>query len=610
MFDGRGSAQNPGRWNGPGVTVVYTPESRSLASLEVLVHTEDTRVLAAIKWATIPVRIDEPLIEIADNLPDDWRQLPTPPSTRELGSHWVTESRSAVLRVPSIVVGGEFNYLLNPRHPDFARLEIGSRFSRSGRSAGRTSARVDRVAFPVRNFCRQVPERLPSTPYSVGPKGMCAMSTQTVADLEDLYRAAIGPRRTDYYASKFLRFDQPDAPMISWNWSAFFPLISFFWFLYRRMYGYWAVFCLLIPLAISLCVEIAAAALHTPRVILILSIAALAYPYIVVPMFANALYYRYIKRRIETLRDRVPDPATQVAVLENAPHTSPIACVALAIIAIPLLGILAAIAIPAYQMYTVRAQVAQGLILAQPLERAIAEQYQLRHRWPVGLTDLGVSPSPSSRYVAAIDLDHGTLSIVYGNRASALIAGHTLSLRPTILDGRIDWACGYANIKGDDPISSAAGISRTDIDEKDLPVACHDSEWAASAEAMPPAPSLGAPEAPAEPAPKPAAAALAPNVSFDIADSMAVTQQVLRIRRQTVQQDIRSGERPSPPIFGRCTATIRMDAAGLPAADFPIACSDPRVTGILRQAISTTGLPHAQPGSTVLLRVNAPFPQS
>ena len=88
-------------------------------------HSEDTRVLAAIKWATIPVYIDEAFIEITDPLPGDWRLLPTPPSTRELGSRWVAESRSVALRVPSIVVDGEFNYLLNPRHPDFARLKIG-----------------------------------------------------------------------------------------------------------------------------------------------------------------------------------------------------------------------------------------------------------------------------------------------------------------------------------------------------------------------------------------------------------------------------------------------------------------------------------------------------
>jgi RES domain-containing protein len=91
----------------------------------VLVHTEDTQVLAAIKWATIPVYIDETFIEVSDPLPEDWRRLPAPSSTRELGSRWVADSRSVVLRVPSIVVDGEFNYLLNPRHPDFTRLKTG-----------------------------------------------------------------------------------------------------------------------------------------------------------------------------------------------------------------------------------------------------------------------------------------------------------------------------------------------------------------------------------------------------------------------------------------------------------------------------------------------------
>jgi RES domain-containing protein len=91
----------------------------------VLVHTEDTEVLAAINWAMIPVRIEESLIEMPGSLPDEWSRLPAPPATREFGSHWVAALRSAVLRVPSIVVSGEFAYLLNPQHSDFARLQIG-----------------------------------------------------------------------------------------------------------------------------------------------------------------------------------------------------------------------------------------------------------------------------------------------------------------------------------------------------------------------------------------------------------------------------------------------------------------------------------------------------
>jgi RES domain-containing protein len=106
--------------------VVYTAESRSLASLEILVHTEDTRLLAAVQWVTIPVTFDEKLVEIADPLPEDWRQLPAPASARDWGTRWVAQARSAVLRVPSIVIDGEFNYLLIPRHREFGQLKIGS----------------------------------------------------------------------------------------------------------------------------------------------------------------------------------------------------------------------------------------------------------------------------------------------------------------------------------------------------------------------------------------------------------------------------------------------------------------------------------------------------
>jgi RES domain-containing protein len=92
----------------------------------VLVHTEDTRLLAAVQWVTIPVDIGEQLIEIAKNLPEDWHEFPAPPSTRDFGSQWVIQARSPVLRVPSIVVDGEFNYILNPRHVDFGQLKVGA----------------------------------------------------------------------------------------------------------------------------------------------------------------------------------------------------------------------------------------------------------------------------------------------------------------------------------------------------------------------------------------------------------------------------------------------------------------------------------------------------
>jgi RES domain-containing protein len=124
-FDGKGAALNPGRWNTAGVPVVYTAESRSLASLEILVHAEDTSLLTAIRWVTIPVEIDESLIHVPRTLPRNWWRIPPSGSTRAFGTAWVKQARTPVLRVPSAVTRGEFNYVLNPRHPEFAQLRIG-----------------------------------------------------------------------------------------------------------------------------------------------------------------------------------------------------------------------------------------------------------------------------------------------------------------------------------------------------------------------------------------------------------------------------------------------------------------------------------------------------
>ncbi len=105
--------------------MVYLAESRSLASLEVLVHAEDLRLLTAVAWLAVPVSFPEALVLRPRRIPEDWRQQPAPAATREFGRAWVEAATSVVLRVPSVVTAGEFNFILNPRHPDFARLKFG-----------------------------------------------------------------------------------------------------------------------------------------------------------------------------------------------------------------------------------------------------------------------------------------------------------------------------------------------------------------------------------------------------------------------------------------------------------------------------------------------------
>jgi RES domain-containing protein len=123
-FDGEGAKMYGGRWNSPGVAVTYAPESRALATLEVLAGLQTNSPLPG--YVLIPAEFDDSLVVAVEveELPVNWRKNPPPPATRRIGDDWITGGESAVLRVPSALVPQESNYLLNPRHPAFSEVRI------------------------------------------------------------------------------------------------------------------------------------------------------------------------------------------------------------------------------------------------------------------------------------------------------------------------------------------------------------------------------------------------------------------------------------------------------------------------------------------------------
>lgn len=123
-LEGEGARLHGGRWNSPGVPVVYASESRALAILEVLAGAGAAAPLDA--YVLIGLGFDPGLVSVLgeDALPRDWRRSPPPSSTQRAGDDWVRSGRSAVLRVPSVLVPREFNYLFNPWHPAFASVRI------------------------------------------------------------------------------------------------------------------------------------------------------------------------------------------------------------------------------------------------------------------------------------------------------------------------------------------------------------------------------------------------------------------------------------------------------------------------------------------------------
>lgn len=124
---GEGARIHGGRWNPKGVSVVYASESRALATAEYLVHLP--LALApqdlCIAVITLPDKVSSETIQV-DDLPSDWRTYPAPEQLSDLGGRWVREQRSLILRVPSVVVQGDFNLLINPAHPEMKRVRLHS----------------------------------------------------------------------------------------------------------------------------------------------------------------------------------------------------------------------------------------------------------------------------------------------------------------------------------------------------------------------------------------------------------------------------------------------------------------------------------------------------
>lgn len=122
-FDGEGARLYGGRWNSVGTSVIYVASSLSLATLELLVHTEDLSIIHN-DYSVIPVDFSEKLMQSVDpaSLTKGWDAPEPSPETQMLGDAWAAGGSSLVLQVPSVVSVGEVNYLINPSHSDFSKL--------------------------------------------------------------------------------------------------------------------------------------------------------------------------------------------------------------------------------------------------------------------------------------------------------------------------------------------------------------------------------------------------------------------------------------------------------------------------------------------------------
>jgi RES domain-containing protein len=116
-----------GRWNDPGVPIVYCAESIALAALEILVHTDAS--IAPTDLVVVPIEIPDAATTRAidpKKLPHEWRGYPANSSTKSIGEAWVKRRDTLLLRVPSAIVPQEHNVLINVGHPLMGRVRAGT----------------------------------------------------------------------------------------------------------------------------------------------------------------------------------------------------------------------------------------------------------------------------------------------------------------------------------------------------------------------------------------------------------------------------------------------------------------------------------------------------
>ncbi len=277
------------------------------------------------------------------------------------------------------------------------------------------------------------------------------------------YESFVGMNR-DYYVPRFVSFDS-GGRLLGWHWPAFF--VSSLWLLYRKMWGPALIYLLAAPFVTLLLSVIVGVSLSADAGFLTAGALTLLC-WIAVPMFANVLYWRHARAEINSVAVRLVGDARLVEIERRGGITWWGVATAFAS-SFFFIGVLAAIAIPAYQDYTIRSQVMSGLTAAAEAKTKVAEAYAANTEWPSfaeGSFDVTLTP-----YVDSLSVDNGSVVIVYGRNADEAIANQSLMLTAGVNEaGEVIWVCGNAPV-GDD-VQVAPGPAGSEIADKYLPASC------------------------------------------------------------------------------------------------------------------------------------------
>jgi RES domain-containing protein len=125
-LSGKGAERYGGRWNSKGFPVIYSSETRALAVTEIIAYTPPGFIPEGyvLNIIDVPAEVGFFYTIEADSLPDGWNSYPHRKETKQLGDALLKEREHLLIKVPSALVTGEYNYLINPLHKDFSSVQV------------------------------------------------------------------------------------------------------------------------------------------------------------------------------------------------------------------------------------------------------------------------------------------------------------------------------------------------------------------------------------------------------------------------------------------------------------------------------------------------------
>ena len=255
---------------------------------------------------------------------------------------------------------------------------------------------------------------------------------------EEAWGAVIGDSNTLHYLGRFKRLAHGEGG--GWHWPAFF--VAWFWMLYRKM---WVPAVLYVVAYFGVSIFMSALTAASPVLAGVLSLAWMVFWLIGPSLLANRWYYNHCVEKIRNVRARGGSKEQMLARLEAVGGTSNIAVIILAVVVIGFfgIGILAAIALPAYQTYTVKAKVADTMSIGSEVAAAVGKQYEQTGQLPsqADVDSILLHSAHRSKYVSGVDLDGTSGTVTVRVEATPTIHGSYQMVPSADNNHHLSWTC-------------------------------------------------------------------------------------------------------------------------------------------------------------------------